>query len=397
MEKKRLEYLLNSYLAKTSTPPEEDELFSILNGNDYDEYVLQYMDSLWDRTTPDYYINQEQSEKILDTVLGHSQTKVISLNADKFKKRIRWAAAAIILLIAGASFLYLSIHPGHSNIGNKGIASSSDQHDVSPGKNGAVLTLADGSSVLLDSTGDGNLAQQGNMVLMKNGGRIDYLKSKDNQLAETIYNKVETPRGRQFQLTLNDGTKVWLNAASSIRFPVVFNGNQRRVEITGEVYFEVAKNKAKPFIVDANNSSVEVLGTHFNVNAYDDEATVNTTLLEGSVKVVKGNNTSMLSPGQQAQVSQDGDIKKVNSVNTDEVVAWKNNLFYFNNTDIKKLMRQLARWYDMDVVFNGEIPTSLTFNGTISRGVNLSSVLKMLTYAGEIKFSIEGKKIVVNL
>jgi transmembrane sensor len=397
MEEKRLEYLLNTYLTKTSSPVEENELFGMLDGDEYDEYVLQYMDSVWGKTSPDQFIGEAQSEKILNAILGHSETKVIPLKAYKYKKGIRRIAAAVIILIAGASFLYLLKNSNNKTAGKGDIVSSSEQHDVSPGRNGAVLTLANGASVLLDSTGDGNLAQQGNMLVMKNGGRIDYLKKKGTEITETVYNKIETPRGHQFQLTLTDGTRVWLNAASSIRFPVAFIGNERKVEITGEVYFEVAKDKSKPFIVEANNSSIEVLGTHFNVNAYNDESSVNTTLLEGLVKVVKGNAVSMLSPGQQAQVSQNGDIRKVNAVNVSEVVAWKDNLFYFNNTDIKKLMRQLERWYDVDVVFKGDIPTSLTFNGTISRGVNLSAVLKMLEYAGEIKFSIEGKQIIAEL
>lgn len=190
---------------------------------------------------------------------------------------------------------------------------------------------------------------------------------------------------------------MWLNAASSIHFPVVFDGDERRVEITGEVYFEVAKNKQKPFRVAVNGTTVEVLGTHFNINSYTDEATINTTLLEGSVKITKGNNQKILIPGQQAQVDEKGGVRMVNNINTGEVVAWKDNFFSFNNTDIKKLMRQLSRWYDVEIIFKGESDESVTFNGDISRTVNLSTVLKMLELTGEVNFSIEGKKIIVNM
>ncbi|HKZ67792.1 MAG TPA: FecR domain-containing protein, partial [Chitinophagaceae bacterium] len=190
---------------------------------------------------------------------------------------------------------------------------------------------------------------------------------------------------------------VWLNAASSIHFPVVFDGDERRVDITGEAYFEVAKNKQKPFRVEVNGTIVEVLGTHFNINSYADEASINTTLLEGSVRVIKDNDQKILSPGQQAQVNTKGELRSVKGVDTGEVVAWKNNFFSFNNTDIKRLMRQLSRWYDVDIVFKAENTEAVTFNGDISRTVNLSTVLKMLELTGEVSFSIEGKKIIVNL
>jgi ferric-dicitrate binding protein FerR (iron transport regulator) len=192
---------------------------------------------------------------------------------------------------------------------------------------------------------------------------------------------------------LSDGSKVWLNAASSLRFPASFAGKERKVELLGEAYFEVAKNAAMPFKVKVNGMEVEVLGTHFNINSYENESTVRTTLLEGSVKINNNNSSSLLKPGQQAQVNKAGEIKIINNVDVEEAIAWKEGKFQFDRADIHDIMRQLARWYDVDVEYKGSV--SSHFGGTISRDVNLSQVLNMLHLTGEVKFQIEDRKVIV--
>jgi transmembrane sensor len=390
MSNNRLKYLLDNYIAKTISPEEELELFQLIGLGVYDEEIKGYMSDAWDMEYSEL-MTKQQSKRILNAVFNHESAKVVPLRR-ALKKRFIWAAASILLIVVSVNlFLWLgkSSSPTISNSSNKQPA-----NDVMPGTSGAILKLDDGSSIVLDNAANGNLAQQGNTLVVKSGAAISYVNGQA-QGEQVHYNTVETPKGRQFQLIMEDGTKVWLNAGSSIRFPVAFIGKQRIVEITGEAYLEVAKNKQKPFQVMCNGSIVEVLGTHFNINAYADEESMNTTLLEGSVKVLKGTNQKTIKPGEQAQVRSDGNVYTTANVNIDEVVAWKDNRFLFDNTDVKKLMRQLSRWYNVDIQFKGAMDESLTFNGTIPRSATLATVLKILESTGDVKFSIEGKKIVV--
>jgi ferric-dicitrate binding protein FerR (iron transport regulator) len=213
------------------------------------------------------------------------------------------------------------------------------------------------------------------------------------------YNTIATPRGGQYQLVLADGSKVWLNASSGLRYPTAFTGKERRVELTGEGYFEVAKNASMPFHVQVNQMDVEVLGTHFNINAYDDESAVKTTLLEGSVKVVKREtanvkeNPIVLQPGQQAEMKPHSPLAINHSPNIEEVMAWKNGLFQFKAAGIETVLRQAARWYDVEFVYKGNIPEK--FSGQISRSANAEQLLKILELTGKVKFEINGKTIIV--
>lgn len=395
MSNHRLKYLLDHYVLKTITPEEEKELFQLIDQGNHDEQIKEYMSVVWKGMEYSELMTKQQSKKILKAVFSHEQTKVVSINAAS-KRKFIWAAASIMLVIACASLFLLVRKHSSTQVMSKS-ESKQQTNDIMPGTSGAILKLDDGSSVVLDNAANGNLVQQGNTLVVKSGAAISYVNGKGESEKQVQYNTVETPRGRQFQLVLEDGTKVWLNAASSIRFPVAFIGDQRKVEITGEAYFEVAKNKQKPFQVMCNGSMVEVLGTHFNVNAYEDEESMNTTLLEGSVRVEKGKDQKIIKPGEQAQVHHDGSVRTLTSVNVDEVVAWKNNSFLFDNTDVKKLMRQLSRWYNVDIEFKGQTDEPLTFNGMIPRTVTLSTVLKMLESTGDVKLSIEGKKIIVSM
>jgi transmembrane sensor len=264
---------------------------------------------------------------------------------------------------------------------------------ITAGSNKAVLMLADGSSIILDSTSQGTLTKQGNVKVIKlNTATVAYNSSEANS-KEMVYNTLSTPGGGQYQLILPDGSKVWLNASSSIHFPTVFKGKERSVTVTGEAYFEVAKNAAMPFKITVKDMVVEVLGTHFNIMASEDESSMNTTLLEGSVKVSKGGINKMLVPGKQSVINRAGEINIVDA-NIEEVMAWKNGWFQFNAADIKTVMRQIARWYNVEIVYEDKIPTG-HFTGLVSRNNNIEQVLKILQ-SGGVQFKIQNHTIFVS-
>lgn len=260
--------------------------------------------------------------------------------------------------------------------------------DVKPGGNAAFLTLADGTVIILDKEGNGKLALQGNSAVVKlSEGELIY-RPVDGITEPVKYNTLTTPRGGQYRITLPDGTKAWLNAASSIVYPTAFTGNNRQVTIKGEVYFEVMPDKSKPFMVSTAGQTIEVLGTHFNVNAYEDEGVIKTTLLEGSVKVsLPSKLSSILYPGQQSLVEKGKDHISLNRADTDAATGWKNGEIHFSNTDLKGVLRQLSRWYNVDVNLQGVPDKKL--NGVISSKVNLSAVLQAIEKTSNIPLKIE--------
>ncbi len=312
-----------------------------------------------------------------------------------FRNRIKRfvAAAAIIIVLFSIAGYYLT----HNKTSHKNLASSTstniiEVNDVAPPTgNKAMLTLADGTKVYLDSTGAGTLATQGSVqVIKKPNGEIVYSGSASNAVT---YNTLSLPRGsKPIRLVLADGSLVWLNTASTVTYPTAFIGKERKVVITGEAYFEVLKNTSMPFYVSYKDMTVEVLGTHFNVNAYEDEKETKVTLLEGAVNVSLGQKTGALKPGQQAVVNI-GNINIRNSADIDEVMAWKNGQFYFPGTDIKTIMRQIEKYYNVDVEYKDNIP--YRFVAKISRDVNVSQFLERLELTNLVHFKIEGKKIIV--
>lgn len=311
-----------------------------------------------------------------------------------FYKRAAFRAAAIIIVILATAIFFLTRNSQQKNeiVSNQPIQLRNDV--APPANNKAILKLADGSIIQLDSSGVGTLAVQNNIQVVKQAdGRIAYEgEAGDNNIS---YNTLSIPKGsKPMKLMLIDGSEVWLNVASSITYPTAFSGTERKVEITGEVYFEIAKNKEMPFVVKKTTSDVQVrvLGTHFNVNAYDDESTLKITLLEGSVDVSKAGNHSVLKPGQQALISNQP-TKILNDVDLDEVMAWKNGRFYFDGADIKTVMRQVEKWYDVEVKYEAEIPYS--FVAKISRDVNASELFRILQYTELVHFKISGNKITV--
>jgi transmembrane sensor len=336
-------------------------------------------------------ISHKVSDKLLKAIHEKINAKPIKLKSGIISFKRIAVAASVIGLILLTTFLFIN-KGGTKGISKAHINEHSFKNDVAPGSDKATLTLADGSTIVLDEAKNGTLTQQGNSKVIKLDGKIFYdLTNKNSK--EVVYNTISTPKGGQYQLELPDGSLVWLNATSSIRFPTSLVEKERRVEITGEAYFEVTKNRDKPFIVTINNSEVQVLGTHFNINAYNDEDAVKTTLLEGSVKFINGANANILKPGQQSQLTKNGIVKVVSDVDVDKVVAWKNGLFDFDNAGIETIMRQLSRWYNVDIEYNGK-PDDL-FIAEMRRNIKLSDALKALELTGKVRFEIEGKKIIV--
>jgi transmembrane sensor len=313
--------------------------------------------------------------------------------------RVWWVAAGTIFLIATAGYFAMNNKPITTKTAEtiKPVV----QPMVVPGGNKAVLTLADGSTIVLDSAANGALTQQGATTIMKKkDGELVYNAEGKTAQSAVAWNTINTPRGGQYQVVLPDGTKVWLNAITALRFPASFTGNKREVELTGEAYFEVAsigkEGRKLPFIVHVGGpagSEVEVLGTHFNVKAYSDEAAIKTTLLEGAVKMSSSKGQQLMKPGQQARVGKDGKMALDENADTDEAVAWKNGRFQFNEADVETVMRDIARWYDVTIEYAGKVPAE-RFEGEIPRNSSITEVFKILELSN-VHCKIEGKKITV--
>lgn len=303
-----------------------------------------------------------------------------------FRKLIAVAAAILLLISIGIVFR-------NNLIKEQTIANNTNK--IIPGGNKAILTLANGSQIVLESAKKGVLANQQNIIVNKTAdGKLVYdasQKQQDNAELQSGYNTISTPNGGQYQVVLPDGTRVWLNAASSLKFPVAFTGKERNVELSGEGYFEVAKNRAMPFRVTVNHSTVEVLGTHFNIMGYADEKSTNTTLLEGSVKIISGNNQKLIVPGEQARVNGAIEVAKVNAA---QAVEWKNGNFNFSHENIETIMRKVARWYNVSVQYQGAI-TNEGFVGTVPRSENITEVLNALELTGLVHFKIIERRVIV--
>ena len=385
--------LIEKYFSGTITPAERDNLNQWYHSFNDDEIEVE----LYDNENEEQLFEKIRS-RLLETIhQDGGQQKNLRSNR---KWRIPAAAAIAVLILLSAAYWIFSSKPSKQEITTT-LPETKSENDIAPGGNRAVLTLADGSPVILDSVSNGIIGHQGNTKVQKlNNGLLVYVVNgrQVSENDEAFYNKITTPRGGQYQVTFTDGSKVWLNAASSIRFPVVFTGKYRKVEITGEAYFEVAKNKTMPFKVKANNSEIEVLGTHFNVSAYNDETEIKATLLEGKVKVsaLDSDNKSpaVLEPGEQAAIDKEGKINVKNNADTQEVMAWMNGYFQFKSADLKTILRQIARWYDVDIEYKGN--TNMLFTGQLTRNENVSKVLSKLALTGEVHFKIDGKKIIVS-
>ncbi|OQP52780.1 hypothetical protein A4H97_24055 [Niastella yeongjuensis] len=409
-----LEYLLNRYADKTATPEEKEELMRLLQDSGNEETVHQVIDRMIAERPVAHEMPEKTAQAVLQAIFEAEETPVVNMNTTPVRQMPYWriAAAAVVLLMVTAGGLVWM------NYNSKTQVAVNLKNDVAPGGNKAVLTLADGSTIVLDNEKNGVLAQEGNAKVVKlKNGQLVYAKADDGSAdanAPVPYNTLSTPKGGQYNIELPDGSKVWLNAASSITYPTAFNAKERKVQVTGEAYFEVAKlvtandGKRIPFIVDIlasrNNlpstggargglGQVQVLGTHFNINAYDDEVAVKTTLLEGKVKFVGKADSLLLAPGQQAVAAKQLSINESPDVN--QVMAWKNGVFHFENADIKTVMRQVSRWYDVEVVYKRSLDNDDPLFFEVTRNTNLSDVLRVLNLAGGARYSILDKKVIV--
>ena len=397
----RLQILMGLYFDKTINEVQLHELSQWVTIHSKDEELIQLLEQQWNHHQANAIIPNVESDRIITAILTSSSSiqitpsdnNVITISFKvKWLKRLAVAASILIIFSVG----YLKLQPGKSLPLTNPIAKVAPiKNDVMPGGQKALLTLSDGSQIVLDSASNGLLSQQGGTKVIKlANGQLEYAATTGGG-AESVYNTMSTPAGGQYQLTLPDGSKVWLNASSSIHYPTAFTQNERRVTITGEAYFEIAKNAQKPFIVKMyNGSEVKVLGTHFNIKAYSDEEQIKTTLLEGSINVSQGAKNNLLKPGNQAQIDKSGKINIVMDANTEEAVAWKNGNFQFSSADVTAVLKQAARWYDIDVVYAGTTSSENKFTGKIPMSVNLSRLLKWLEYS-DIHFKLEGKKLIV--
>lgn len=404
----RLEYLLTRMEQHTASDEECQELLNLIN-TDETGSVIERINAFHaarpsQEPRPDLQGSQWKTgiHQVLQQYKTRENTIPDAAPTGRLRslKRISWAAAAVVVLSAGAYFFLTINKETPTTVAPAEMA----QKPILPGTNGAVLTLADGSQVSLDSARNGVIASQQGANAVLNNGQLSYAGGNAN--AELVYNTLSTPKGRQFHMTLADGSKIWLNAGSSVKFPAVFHGSERKVFITGEAYFEVSRNHASPFIVIVNNrADIKVLGTSFNVNAYENEDQLNTTLVDGSIQVSVANATNtpkpatvVLKPGQQARIGNSGNapstgISVSNDVDLDKVTAWKNGYFNFGKASLREVMRQLERWYDIEVVYEKDVPNP-QFYGKMTRNLTLQDLFQILESTG-VNFRIEGKKVIV--
>lgn len=385
--------LLEKWAYGKISPQEAVELINYLQNDAANRSLLQQLQKEFQPAMdhPDT-LPPGLSEKLKHEILKKIEpVPVIPLEAGSSRVNWRHVAAAILILALGAASYFVF----RGNKPSKELVTTPKElpgNDVEAGTHKAILTLANGTQIELDDKTKGQLVLPGMGSVTNNDGMLVY----DNTSVETkemVYNTLSSARGQSYSLVLSDGSKLWLNAASSVRFPVVFSGKERKVDITGEVFFEVAKDARKPFKVKVKDMEIEVLGTRFDINAYPDELTVNTTLIEGAVKVSANNSEIRLSPGQQSQLLSNGNLQVVKNVNIDEIVAWKDGYFHFENADLHSILRQFSRWYDIEVIYEGELKNR-KFLAIVSRNSSLASVLKMLN-ANNVQFRIEGKKLIV--
>jgi len=379
-----LRILLDKYVTGSLSENERSALSQLLD----DESQRIFLEKILLEEFQAKRFEGEDHSLVLGKIEEHV-LKTIAVPERKIHSLFRWVAAASVLAFITVT-CYLFTRNYKQSV--QDIAQHKEGNVISPGGNKARLTLSNGSTILLNSMDTGTIAEQGNTKIIKtDSGKLFYAANGENESANSM-NTLTTPRGGVFQLTLPDGTKAWLNASSSITYPTAFNNKQRTVSVTGEVYFDVAKNSRKPFRVQVNDMSIDVLGTEFNVNAYANEQVVKTTLLNGSVKVTGAKQALMIEPGEQAQYNKNKLVAAKNE-DIEQVVAWKNGYFNFKNADLPTVMRQLERWYNIDVQYEGEMPQR-RFQGELPRNLELSAILKVLTDMN-IKYTLNERTLLI--
>lgn len=399
LENRQLKEFFSRYLENRCTAAEVNEIVRYFN-SDNEAYLRELIADELKKTEPS--INNQHLQILADKAFTRIKTEIdkesrpvetrLIPNGGYQKLWVRIAAAASVLIVLSIAAYFITYR-----LINKPplVVQRVQPHDIAPGGNKAILILSNGKQINLTNAQNGQLAKEADAVINKTAdGKVTYQSNgQQGQSSEITYNTLKTPRGGKYDLTLADGTRVWLNAASSIIYPSAFNGRDRQVEITGEAYFEVVHNAAQPFRVRVAGQTIEDLGTHFNINAYTDEPTIKTTLLEGSIRLSNTTGNLTLKPGEQAIIQANQSITLNTDADTDEAIAWHQGLFKFNDASIETVMRQLSRWYDVDVSYEGKIPQRL-FSGKIYRNTSALKVSDILSYK-QIHFRLEGRKIIV--
>jgi transmembrane sensor len=393
MNKEHLLQLLHKYFNNTIEQEECKELFQYIDEGDKD-ILSDAVDELLFQDGGEVNFDNLQAENIFKRIsadprfAGHQYAKWY---------QSRWLKVAAILLVSlsfGIYFNFFTVKT-HNNVQVTYSAPVQALTPIVPGSSKAILTLANGQRIPLNSTTNEEISRQAGINISKNkDGQVFCYASVASTGKQPTINRIETPKGGEFQIVLADGTKVWLNSASSLTFPDSFSGDKREVKLTGEGYFEVAKDRKKKFLVNANDATIEVLGTHFNISSYQDEGSILTTLLEGSVKLSKNNNHVILKPGQQASVAHTASQIKVSEIDVAEVMAWKNGIFFFKREDVKSVMKKVARWYDIEVEYRGNMQGKV-LQGTISRFENIEKLMNAFELTGALHYKIEGRRVII--
>ncbi|QEM11632.1 FecR family protein [Mucilaginibacter rubeus] len=401
MNNDRLRSLLEQYFNDAISDADRDELFSYLNNNPDDVSGAVDEEMLNLEGAPGF--DNTRAQKVLADIKADPRFKDDAIipvpvigKSNIVKLYAGWVKiAAAVLIFASVGFYFVR----RQKMGAvKNEVAANNMAKIVPGSNKAILTLAGGKSIVLDSAANGALASNGKCKVNKVGdGKLvyDVLPNATHAgVNAVLYNTLTIPPGGQYQVVLPDGTQVWLNSSSSLSYPTEFTGNSRTVKLTGEAYFEVAKNKDKPFYVEMNNVQVKVLGTHFNISAYADDKDLTTTLLEGSVQISKSGSLALLRPGQQAVIGSDGNAIDVSKANISQAMAWKNGYFMFNDDNIVDIMKKVSRWYDADIEYQGNFANQ-RFGGTFTRSKSITDLLKNLEQISNVHFKITGRRITV--
>jgi transmembrane sensor len=393
MNQNRLTYLLKQYAAGKLTGGEQQELARLLTETDREE-LAQYITTIAQQNDlPRIIINEERSATTFRKIMAADKPASPAIDVPWWRTNIRrLSIAASLLLSVSATIYFISGADKKNSVADNQVTPVKPEKPA--GRNTAVLYLADNSVVELDSVNNGLITTQGGSQVMLANGQLAYV-APDKKATSIAYNKITTPRGGEYSITLSDGTKVWLNAASSLKFPTAFTGEKREVELTGEAYMDVTKDPKHPFEVKIGNVNVAVHGTEFNIMGYEDENQIVTTLVSGSVAISANENAPLtLVPGEHAVVKNNNNAVFVEKADVEEETAWKNGRTYFNGANIKQIMRQIARWYDVDVQYKGDV-ANLDFTCTVSRKDKLSKLLGLMELTGAVHFTMQGNTIIV--
>ncbi|WP_316839338.1 FecR family protein [Pedobacter gandavensis] len=390
MQEERFPYLFEQYYHKKASAAEVEELMNLIHSGGFDQKLQEQIDWHYKNFKPvQSPFSSIQEDRILHTVLNvKTPAKQMKIAGAK-KLWTRLSIAASIVLCMGISFY---AYQTYSYKKGQELAASL----IGPGTHKARLVLSNGQVILLDTLKNGSQTLEAGIQITKTkDGQLIYKINDQQGRNASLINTIETPRGGQYQVQLPDGTAVWLNAASSLKYSGAFKDKKREVTLSGEAYFEVAHRANQPFLVHTQNQVVEVLGTHFNINAYPDEETQVTTLLQGMVKTSSKSKALILKPGQQSVLNQKRAELKMEEADTETVMAWKNGDFIFKDEDLASVMKKVERWYDVDVVFQDVDPKTIKLGGWVSRSKNISAVIKIIEPIAGIQIKIEGRRVTV--